>query len=310
MTRQEETRQEGAPQLVFRITGALKGPVRGADERQTRGSQPQQATLGLDPVGHLDAGQEVELTLTAHYGSDPAEIVDATLLTVTGGRGVTLMGQGVTDEGDGQALLDTTAWLDGQRTGRPQRHRGCRHLGRRPRRYQREAVGGLGAEHRVQSRPPRPIGRPRSAGHLGGRGRLLGPSGRGGSIRQRAPRHRPIYYGPGRSCCCGRSIRQRAPRHKPRRPYRQRRRHRAAGYDPLARLARRPRTFLAAERVVYRRGPELVRPRRARPGAYGPERRAGLPSARCTRYGRGRRLRRWQRGRTVVGSQCRSRAGG
>ena len=60
VTRQEETRQESTstPQLVFRITGALKGPARGADERQPRGSQPQQATLGLDPVGILTPGKK------------------------------------------------------------------------------------------------------------------------------------------------------------------------------------------------------------------------------------------------------------
>ena len=53
---------------VLRITGALKDQARSANPQQPRGAQAQQPTLGLDPAAHLDAGQEVELTLTAYQG--------------------------------------------------------------------------------------------------------------------------------------------------------------------------------------------------------------------------------------------------
>ena len=87
----------------------LKGEARDGNAQQPRGDQQQLSTLGLDPAGHLDAGQEVTLTLsvaeTASY-----------LLEVTGGRGVTLSGQGVLDQGGGMAQLDADSWSEGQRT--------------------------------------------------------------------------------------------------------------------------------------------------------------------------------------------------
>ena len=101
---------------VLRLTGALKGQVRGANEQQPRGTRAQQPTLGLDPAAHLDAGQEVELTLTAYQGDERARTFRRTaLVEVTGGRGVTLSGPGVSDLGHGRARLDAEAWLDGQR---------------------------------------------------------------------------------------------------------------------------------------------------------------------------------------------------
>ena len=42
--------------------------------------------------------------------------VGAHLLEVTGGRGVTLSGDGVTDQGGGSAQLDSDSWSEGQRT--------------------------------------------------------------------------------------------------------------------------------------------------------------------------------------------------
>ena len=101
---------------VLRLTGALKGQARGANEQQPRGTRAQQPTLGLDPAAHLDAGQEVELTLTAYQGDERARTFrQAALVEVTGGRGVTLSGPGVSDLGGGRARLDAETWLDGQR---------------------------------------------------------------------------------------------------------------------------------------------------------------------------------------------------
>ncbi|MDE2812338.1 MAG: cadherin-like beta sandwich domain-containing protein [Gemmatimonadota bacterium] len=103
-------------ELVLRMTGALKGPARGPDPQQLRGNKAQQATLGLAPAAHLDAGQQVELTLTAYQGQARAQTVGRTVfLEVTGGRGVTLGGTDVLDLGQGRAQLSAEGWLDGQR---------------------------------------------------------------------------------------------------------------------------------------------------------------------------------------------------
>ena len=134
---------------VLRLTGALKGQVRGANEQQPRGTRAQQPTLGLDPAAHLDAGQEVELTLTAYQGDERARTFRRTaLVEVTGGRGVTLSGPGVSDLGHGRARLDAEAWLDGQRRVVLKDTVGNRHLdGRLSRR--RGPVGDTGAEDRL-----------------------------------------------------------------------------------------------------------------------------------------------------------------
>ena len=101
---------------VLRMTGALKGPARGADPQQPRGNKAQQPTLGLAPAAHLDAGQQVELTLTAYQGQARARTFGRTVfLEVTGGRGVTLEGAGVLDLGQGRAQLSAEGWPDGQR---------------------------------------------------------------------------------------------------------------------------------------------------------------------------------------------------
>ena len=102
--------------VVLHLTGALRGEPRPANAQQPRGAQAQQPILGLDPVGHLDAGQEVELTLTATAAGVAVSPMATYQLEVTGGRGVTLTGAGVTDHGDGRAHLNAMVWLDGQRT--------------------------------------------------------------------------------------------------------------------------------------------------------------------------------------------------
>ena len=96
-------------QPTNRIAGALRGAVRGSSSQQPRGDRAQQSSLGLGPTGHLDAGQEVTLTVS---------VVEAAsyVLQVTGGRGVTLSGDGVTDEGGGRAQLDAASWSNQQRT--------------------------------------------------------------------------------------------------------------------------------------------------------------------------------------------------
>ena len=86
-----------------RIAGALRGAVRGSSDQQPRGDRVQQSSLGLGPTGHLDAGQEVMLTVSVAQ-------VAPYVLQVTGGRGVTLSGTGVTDEGGGRAQLDEASW--------------------------------------------------------------------------------------------------------------------------------------------------------------------------------------------------------
>ena len=101
------TPKQGKPKTG--IAGMLKGDARGANAQQPRGSQSQVSTLGLDPEAHLDAGQEVTLTLTVAEAA-------SYLLEVTGGRGVTLSGEGVLDQGGGEAQLDADSWSDGQRT--------------------------------------------------------------------------------------------------------------------------------------------------------------------------------------------------
>ena len=101
------TPKQGKPKTG--IAGMLRGDVREGNAQQPRGSQSQVATLGLDPAAHLDAGQEVTLTLTV---AEPVSY----LLEVTGGRGVTLSGQGVLDQGGGMAQLDANSWSEGQRT--------------------------------------------------------------------------------------------------------------------------------------------------------------------------------------------------
>ena len=101
------TPKQGKPKTG--IAGMLKGDPRGANAQQPRGSQSQVSTLGLDPEAHLDAGQEVTLTLTVAEST-------SYLLEVTGGRGVTLSGEGVLDQGGGEAQLDADSWSDGQRT--------------------------------------------------------------------------------------------------------------------------------------------------------------------------------------------------
>ena len=90
-----------------RIAGILRGAVRGSSSQQPRGDRAQQSSLGLGPTGHLDAGQEVTLTVSV------AEVA-AYVLEVTGGRGITLTGDGVTDEGGGRARLDAESWSDKQ----------------------------------------------------------------------------------------------------------------------------------------------------------------------------------------------------
>ena len=90
-----------------RIAGILKGAVRGGNAQQPRGDQDQVATLGLDPAGNLDAGQEVTLTVSVAQ-------VASYVLEVTGGRGITLTGDGVTDEGGGRAQLDAESWSNQQ----------------------------------------------------------------------------------------------------------------------------------------------------------------------------------------------------
>ena len=101
------TPKQGKPKTG--IAGMLKGDARGANAQQPRGSQSQVSTLGLDPEAHLDAGQEVTLTLTVAEAA-------SYLLEVTGGRGVTLSGEGVLDQGGGEAQLDADSWSEGQRT--------------------------------------------------------------------------------------------------------------------------------------------------------------------------------------------------
>ena len=101
------TPKEAKP--VTRIAGGLRGAVRGSSSQQPRGDRAQQSSLGLGPTGHLDAGQEVTLTVSV------AEVASY-VLEVTGGRGVTLSGDGVTDEGGGRAQLDEESWSNNQRT--------------------------------------------------------------------------------------------------------------------------------------------------------------------------------------------------
>ena len=90
--------------------GPERGGVRGsAVTQQPRGDRVQRSSLGLDPDAHLDAGQEVTLTVSVVQAA-------SYVLEVSGGRGVTLSGTGVTDEGSGRARLDEASWSNLQRT--------------------------------------------------------------------------------------------------------------------------------------------------------------------------------------------------
>ncbi len=104
---QELTGTPRKAQPSNRIAGGLKGDVRGPSAQQPRGDRSQRSSLGLDPAGHLDAGQEVTLTVSV-------ATVASYVLEVTGGRGVTLSGTGVTDEGSGRARLDAESWSNNQ----------------------------------------------------------------------------------------------------------------------------------------------------------------------------------------------------
>ena len=66
------------------------------------------------------AGTELTLTISADASTDDTRAAvtykSAAILKVAGGRGVTLKGTGVTDNGSGRATLNSTDWVTGSRT--------------------------------------------------------------------------------------------------------------------------------------------------------------------------------------------------
>jgi hypothetical protein len=79
---------------------------------------------GLGPgsltTSHAVAGSEITLTISADASTDGTRAAvtykSAAILKVAGGRGVTLKGTGVTDNGSGRATLNSTDWVTGSRT--------------------------------------------------------------------------------------------------------------------------------------------------------------------------------------------------
>lgn len=79
---------------------------------------------GLGPgsltTSHVAAGTEVTLTIGADASTDGTRAAvtykSAAILKIAGGRGVTLKGTGVTDNGSGRATLNADDWVTGSRT--------------------------------------------------------------------------------------------------------------------------------------------------------------------------------------------------
>ncbi len=75
---------------------------------------------GSTTTSHAAAGTEVVLTIGADASTDGTRAAvtfkSQTILKVSGGRGVTLKGTGVTDNGGGRATLNGDDWVTGSRT--------------------------------------------------------------------------------------------------------------------------------------------------------------------------------------------------
>ena len=85
------------------------GPPSDSREATPKRGVPKNNLAIEDPDEARTVGQAISLTVSvAEEG--------AHVLEVTGGRGVTLSGDGVTDQGGGSAQLDADSWSEGQRT--------------------------------------------------------------------------------------------------------------------------------------------------------------------------------------------------